>query len=89
MVDLLFCEHLAHIRLAGGVADKTGSAAEQCNRLVPGELHALHKAERHEVTDVQAVRCRVEADVERSLSVVDEIGYLFLVCELREKPAAL
>ncbi len=89
MVNSLFCEHLAHICLAGGVTDKTCTAAEERDRLVSCELHALHKAESHEMTYMQAVRGGVKTDIECRLTVIDEIGYLLFICKLREKSAAL
>ena len=50
---------------------------------------ALHQAQRHEVTDVQAVRRRVKADVEGRLAVVDHFADLRLVRDLRDQAARL
>ena len=89
MVYILFCEHFAHICFAGGVTDKTCTAAEEGDRLVACELHTLHKAESHEMSYMKAVCGGVKADIECCLAVVDKIGYLLFICKLREKSAAL
>ena len=79
---LLLGEHLAHVGAAGGVADHRRAAAEQSYRTVARELEAAHQVERHEVADVQAVRRRIEAYIERCLPGVDEVADLLLVREL-------
>ena len=87
MLDGLDGHHRAHIGTAGRVADHGGAAADERDRLVACHLHALHQAERHEVTDVQAVCGRVKADVERRLAVVDHLADLFFVRYLRDQAA--
>lgn len=52
-------------RLAGGIADHPGGAAGQRQRLVAGELEAAQHQLAHQMPDVQAVRGRIEAAVER------------------------
>ena len=89
VVDLLLSEHLSHIRLAGRISDKSGTAAEERYRSVAGELHTLHKAKCHEVTDMKAVGGRVETDVECCLSVVDQIGNFLFIRQLGEQSSRL
>ena len=79
--------HGAHIGTAGGVADIAGAAADQDDRTVPCHLQALHEAESHKVTDMQAVCRGVKADIKGRLTVVDELFDLFLVSHLSDEPA--
>ena len=87
MLNIFLCEHLSHIRLAGGVAYHTRTAAEKRNRLVACHLQTLHKAQRHKVTNVQRIGCRVKADIERSLALIYHLAYFFLVRNLSDKPS--
>ncbi len=85
VINILFCEHFTHIGFSRRVADHSRAAAEQGNRLVARHLQTLHKAERHKMTDVQAVRCRVEANVKRSFARVYHLAYLVLVGHLGDQ----
>ena len=78
-------QHLSHIGLAGGVADHSGAAAQQGDGLVACHLEALHQAQSHEVTYMQGIRGRIEADIEGRLALVDHLLDLFLVGNLRDK----
>ena len=61
--DLLFAQELAHLLLAGGIADARGAAAEEHDRLAAGLLEAAQVHDLGEVADVQARRRHVEADI--------------------------
>src|SRR5690606_37509533 len=61
--DLLFGEHLAHLFLAGRIADAGGAAAEQNDRPAASLLQAAQKHDLSEAADVQRRRRHVEADV--------------------------
>ena len=56
-------EQLAFGCFAAGVANHSGGAADQCDRNVPGALPVNQQHDGHQVANVQAVGCRVEADV--------------------------
>ena len=85
MVNDLLGHHRAHIASAGGVTDVTGATADKRNGLVSRHLKPLHKAQRHEVTDVQRIRRGVKADIEGRLAVIDQLSDLFLIRDLRDK----
>ena len=70
-------------------SDVARAAADEDDGAVARHLQALHQAQRHEVTDVQAVRRRVKADVEGRLAVVDHFADLRLVRDLRDQAARL
>ena len=53
------------VRLAAGIADQTGAAADDGDGLVPMLLHATQCHERQQVADVQAVGGGIKAAVER------------------------
>ena len=84
VVDGLLGEHLAHVGLSGRVADHARAAAEQGDRHMPGLLHPGHHHDLDKVTHMQTVRCRVKADVESDLVVVQQIPDLFLAGRLRD-----
>jgi hypothetical protein len=63
-------DHVRRVELALGglearVADHAGGAADQGDRLVAGFLEALEDEHGDQVAEVQAVRRRVEAAIER------------------------
>ena len=89
VLDGLRGHHVPHIGAAGGVADVAGAAAHQHNGAVARHLQALHQAQGHEVTHVQAVRRGVKADVEGCLSGVDHFPDLRLVGHLRDQAPGL
>ena len=65
------------------------AAADKHDRLVARHLKPLHKAERHEVADMQTVGSGVEADVKACAAVVYELADLFLVRHLGDEAARL
>ncbi len=79
--------HRSQISAPGGVADHRGSAAEQGDRAIARHLQTLHQTQRHKMSHVEAVRSRVESDVECSFSVVDQFPDFFLVRHLRDQAA--
>ena len=87
MVDILFCKHFSHVGSARGVADHACAAAEEGDRSVAGHLEPLHKAESHEMTYMKAVGCRVKADVENGLSVIDKLLDFVFVRDLSNESA--
>ena len=76
------CHHFPHIGLAGRVANHCRTAANQDNWLVSSHLQPLHQTQCHEVSNVQAVSSRVEANVECCFSVVDEFCNFCLIGHL-------
>ena len=66
-----------------------GAAADQRDGAVARHLQALHQAQGHEVTHVQAVRRGVKADVEGCLAGVDHFPDLRLVGHLRDQAPGL
>ena len=87
VVNVLFCQHLAHIGAAGWVADHGGAAADQRDRTVARLLQALHQGQRHKVAGGQAICCTVEADVKGRLAAVNQFLDLFLVGHLCNQAA--
>ena len=87
MLNGLRSEHFSHVGLTGGVADHTGSAAEERDGLVACHLEALHQAQSHKMSYVQGVSGGVEADVEGRLAFVYHLLDLFLVGYLRDESA--
>ena len=87
VVDVLLCKHFSHVGSAGWVTDHACAAAEKGDRSVACHLKSLHKAESHEVTYMKAVGCRVKADVENCLSVVDKLLDFIFVRDLSNESA--
>ena len=85
MLDRLRCQHLAHIRTSGRIADHAGAAAKYCDRLVACHLQTFHQAQCHEMTYMKAVCGRVKTDIENSFSFVDQFFDLFFVCNLGDQ----
>ena len=81
----LLGEHLAHIGSAGGVADERGAVADEGDGAVSGHLQTLHKAQCHEVADMQRVGGAVKANVEGGLAVINHFFYLIFIGYLRDK----
>ncbi len=77
--NLFLCQHPAHLRLAGGVADHPRPAAEQQDGRVPRALQVGRHHDGDIMPDVKAVGRRVEADVERRFSVVQQVADFFPV----------
>ena len=65
-----FVKQVAFLRLAGGVADHTGGATEKYDGAVAAFLQVLEHHHAHEMSDVEGVGGRINADVSR--------GHLFL-----------
>ena len=77
--------HFPHVGFAGGVADHCRAAADQNDRLVPCHLESLHQAQCHEVSHVQAVCGRVEANVKGCLAGVDQFLDLLFIGHLGDQ----
>ena len=82
--------HFTHIAFAGRVTDHAGAAAEQRDRPVSGPLQMRHHHQLHKVAHMQAVRCRIEPDVEGyRVTAAEQLPDFFLVGHLRNHPARL
>ena len=88
MRDSFGGHHLSHIGFARRVAYHARAAAYKRDRLISRLLEPFHKAERHEMTYMEAVGGRVEADIERGFSRVYHFADFFFVRYLSDKPAA-
>ena len=64
VVNRLDGHHLAHVGLAGRVADHCRAAAHQRNRAMSRALHVRHRHNRDVMPDVEGIGGRIEADVE-------------------------
>ena len=89
MVDILLCQHFAHISAAGRVANHSRASANQSNRLIACHLQTLHECQRHEMTGSQRICRAVEANVEFGLARVDHFADLRLVRDLLDKASGL
>ena len=85
MLNGLRGHHLAHIGSSRGVTDHSRSTADKGNGLVSCHLQTLHKAERHKVSNVKAVRRGVKAYIEYSFTVIYKLLDLFFIGYLRNK----
>jgi hypothetical protein len=63
--DLLRGAERPFARLARRIADETRSAADEHDRAMTGQLEAPERQQGHETADVQAVRGRIKAHVDR------------------------
>ena len=85
VVDEFRSEHLPHFILAAGVSDHTGAPAQQDNGTVAGPLHMGHDHQGDEVTNMEAVRSGVKANIESDFFLSQQIsdfigmGHLFQV----------
>ena len=52
-VDILHGEDLPHLRLTGWIPDKTGTAANEGDRIMTSLLQVVHREERHYMTDME------------------------------------
>ncbi len=89
VVDRLGGHHLAKVGASRRIADHRGTAAHQRDGLIACHLQALHQAKCHKVSDMKAVRRRIEADVKYGFSVVDQFPDLRLVSQLCEQTSCL
>ena len=89
VLDDLRRHHRSGIGPSGRITDHAGSASKQGDRFVPRHLQSLHQAQRHKMPDMQAVRSRVEPDVERRLAGIDHVSDPVRIRELREQSAGL
>ena len=87
VLNLLGGHHGAHIGSARRVAYIPSAAADKGYRAVARHLQPLHKAKRHKVTHMQAVRRRIKAYVEGRPAVIYKLAYLRLIRYLRNKSA--
>src|SRR5581483_4369419 len=65
LVDHLDGIERALAGLAAGIPDEAGTAADEDDRPVPGELHTPEGQERQQAADVEAVGRRIEPHVDR------------------------
>ena len=86
VVDGFDGHHLAHVGLAGGVADHRRAAAHQGDGAMARALHVCHCHDRDVVADVQGIGGWVEADVERR-RVLELFVKLVFKGHLRDKAA--
>ena len=89
MLDCLRRHHRTHISASRGVADISCAAAYENDGTISRHLQALHQAERHEVTYMEAVCRRVKADIEFCTAIVYQVSDFFFVCYLRDKTTRL
>ena len=82
-------EHFPHICPAGGIADHSGAAADQSDRLIPGHLETLHQRQGHEMPGSQAVSSTVEPNIKNCPAFVYQIFDFFLVCDLCDQASGL
>ena len=82
MLNGLLGHHGTHIASAGGITDHRSSSTDQSDGLVACHLHSLHQAQCHEMSHMKAVCGRIKADVEGSLSVIDQVLDLLFICQL-------
>lgn len=90
--DLLLRQHRTRRRAKARIADARGAAADQHDRLVARLLHAPERHDRHQMPDMQTVRRRIEAGINRHDTVrkgaVDalEVGRLVDITALDQRP---
>ena len=63
VVDLLFRQQLAGFIASRRISDFGGAAAHKHNRFMPGLLQPPQGHQLHEIADMHALRCAVEADI--------------------------
>ena len=68
-VDLLHCQQLAALVLAGRIADARGAAADQRQGLAARALEPGQQHDRYEIADMQRGRRAVKADVGRKAAL--------------------
>ena len=73
----LFCHHRAHIRTSGRVADHCSTATDKNDGTMACVLQTLCDYHLHKMTDVKAVRRRVETDVEGLRTFVEQLFEVF------------
>ena len=87
MLDHLRGHHLSHVGTSGRIADHTGTATDEGDRLVACHLQTFHQAKCHEVTNVQAVCSRVKADIKGCFAFIYHFFDFFFICNLGDKTA--
>ena len=85
--NVFLCEHFAHIRTAGRIADHGGATANQGDGTVTSHLQTLHQGQSHKMARGQTVRGAVKANVEGCFTIVDDFFDFFLVGHLRDQTA--
>ena len=89
VIDRFTCHHFTHIRLARRIPDHAGSASEKGNRFISCHLQPFHQAQGHKMTDMQAVRCRVEPNIESSFAGIHQLSDGIFVSYLGDQTACL
>ena len=85
MLDNLWRHHSSHISTARWISYHSGTPADQGDWLISCHLQTLHQAERHKMSYMEAVCCRVKANIEYRLSLIYHFPDLFFVCYLGNK----
>ena len=85
VVDGFHCHHFTHISFAGGVTDHACAAAHQTDRTVAAALHVRHCHNGQEVTYMEAVCGRVDADIKCHAAFFKQFFDFIFVCQLFDK----
>jgi len=64
-IEDFFREQLTLLRFSAGIADGTGRATGDSNRMVAKQLKAPQGEQWHETTDMQTIRSRVKSTIKR------------------------
>jgi len=89
LVDLLAGQHLAHFRLAAGVADEARAAADQRDGAMAAPLHMGQRHDGHQAADMQTGGRGIEADITGNGTFGKKIGNQGLVRDLFDKASFL
>ena len=76
--DHLAGHHLAHIGFSAWIADHRRSTAHENDRRMARALHMRHRHQLNKVTDMEAVRRRIEPDVEFHLFPAEHFFQAFM-----------
>lgn len=85
MFDVFIRQHLAHVRASRRISDRTRTAANEADGTMAGTLHMSHGHQGDEMTGMQAVRRRIEADVEGHALFVKEFAQLGFIRTLGDE----
>ena len=85
LIDRIDGHYLTHVSLSRWIADLACTAAQQEYRCMTVLLHVHHGDHRNEVSDVQAVCCRVESDVEFDFLISEQFSELLRIRALRNQ----
>ena len=89
MLDLLRCHHTSHISSSGWISDISCTTTDQCDWLVSCFLQTFHQAQCHEMSYMKTVCCRVESDIECSLSIIYKFFDSLFICYLGDQASCL